>query len=71
MACGIKNIGYSFGYPEQATATVELHGALTIESVYCLGNCACSPSAMVDGELEGRVTAARLDALVAEARTRS
>ena len=26
LACGIKNIGYSFGYPEQATATVELFG---------------------------------------------
>ena len=27
LACGIKNIGYSFGYPEQATATVELYGS--------------------------------------------
>jgi CO/xanthine dehydrogenase Mo-binding subunit len=26
IASGIKNIGYSFGYPEQATATVELFG---------------------------------------------
>ncbi len=26
LACGIKNLGYSFGYPEQATATVELSG---------------------------------------------
>ncbi len=24
LACGIKNVGYSFGFPEQATATVEL-----------------------------------------------
>lgn len=24
IACGIKNVGYSFGFPEQATATVEL-----------------------------------------------
>jgi CO/xanthine dehydrogenase Mo-binding subunit len=31
MACGIKNVGYSFGYPEQATATVELHGGAQIE----------------------------------------
>ncbi len=31
VACGIKNVGYSFGYPEQATATVELHGGATIE----------------------------------------
>jgi CO/xanthine dehydrogenase Mo-binding subunit len=28
IACGIKNVGYSFGFPEQCTATVELdaHG---------------------------------------------
>ncbi len=31
IACGIKNIGYSFGYPEQATATVELYGGDQIE----------------------------------------
>ena len=31
VACGIKNVGYSFGFPEQATATVELHGGVTIE----------------------------------------
>ncbi|WP_129670877.1 xanthine dehydrogenase family protein molybdopterin-binding subunit [Candidatus Chloroploca sp. Khr17] len=31
LACGIKNLGYSFGFPEQATATVELHGSTTIE----------------------------------------
>jgi CO/xanthine dehydrogenase Mo-binding subunit len=31
LACGIKNVGYSFGYPEQATATVELYGATEVE----------------------------------------
>ena len=31
IACGIKNLGYSFGFPEQATATVELYGSSTIE----------------------------------------
>ncbi len=31
IACGIKNIGYSFGYPEQATATVELYGGDEVE----------------------------------------
>lgn len=31
IASGIKNIGYSFGYPEQATATVELFGGDQIE----------------------------------------
>jgi CO/xanthine dehydrogenase Mo-binding subunit len=31
VACGIKNIGYSFGFPEQATATVELFGDHSVE----------------------------------------
>lgn len=39
-------------------------GAVTLEPVYCLGNCACSPSVMVDGELHSRVSAARFDELV-------
>jgi CO/xanthine dehydrogenase Mo-binding subunit len=31
IACGIKNIGYSFGFPEQSTATVELFGGTNIQ----------------------------------------
>jgi len=31
LACGMKNLGYSFGFPEQATATVELHGRGEVE----------------------------------------
>jgi CO/xanthine dehydrogenase Mo-binding subunit len=31
IACGIKNVGYSFGYPEQATATIELFGTADLE----------------------------------------
>jgi len=31
IACGIKNIGYSFGFPEQATATVEVFGKAELE----------------------------------------
>lgn len=42
-------------------------GAITIEPVYCLGLCACGPAAMVDGELVGRVDAARLDTILKEA----
>ncbi|MBF9234514.1 formate dehydrogenase subunit gamma [Microvirga alba] len=42
--------------------------ALTIESVYCLGLCACAPSAMYDGEPLGRLTPDKLDALAREAR---
>ncbi len=40
-------------------------GKFTLEPVYCLGNCACSPAVMLDGELCGRVTPQRLDELLA------
>jgi formate dehydrogenase subunit gamma len=39
-------------------------GRVTLEAVYCLGLCACSPAAMLDDEVHGRVTAERLDALI-------
>ena len=31
IACGIKNVGYSFGYPEQATAKLQLYGKAELE----------------------------------------
>ena len=43
-------------------------GAVTLEPVYCLGNCALSPAVMVDDALHGRVTPETFDALVADAR---
>ena len=33
FAAGYKNVGFSFGYPEQSWATVELHGNTEIEEV--------------------------------------
>jgi len=42
-------------------------GAFTLEPVYCLGNCACAPSVMVDKTLHGRVDAERFEALLVEA----
>lgn len=42
-------------------------GALTLESVYCLGNCALGPAALLDDALIGRVDEARVDAILAEA----
>ena len=41
-------------------------GQFTLEPVYCLGNCACSPAMMVDGEIYGRLTRERLDEILAE-----
>lgn len=49
------------------TLAMKLHdtrGDVTLEPVYCLGNCACSPAVMVDGKTYGRVDAARFDELV-------
>ena len=43
-------------------------GAITLEPVYCLGNCALGPSLMIDDRLQGRVSAKRFDTLVAKAR---
>lgn len=40
----------------------------TLEPAYCLGNCACSPAVMVNGRTYGRVTGARLDAIIARSR---
>jgi CO/xanthine dehydrogenase Mo-binding subunit len=31
LALGFKNIGFSFGYPEESSATIELHGGADIE----------------------------------------
>jgi formate dehydrogenase subunit gamma len=39
-------------------------GKISLEPVYCLGNCACSPALMIDDELHGRVSAARFDELL-------
>ncbi len=39
-------------------------GELTIESVYCLGNCALSPAALLDGEPVGRLDNAGIDGIV-------
>lgn len=40
-------------------------GAITLEAVYCLGNCGCGPSVLVDpDELHARVTPETFDALV-------
>ncbi len=39
-------------------------GKVTLEPVYCLGNCACSPAVMVDEKVYGRVDANKLDGLI-------
>ena len=62
-ACQSMN---SRGLEEYVRSTLRLNfgettpdGRVTLEPVYCLGNCACAPSMMVNGELHGRVTPER------------
>jgi formate dehydrogenase subunit gamma len=45
--------------------------SFTVESVYCLGNCALSPSAMLDGRPYGRVSPQVADFLIDSARRHS
>jgi len=52
---------------------VEFHGttadgAITLEPVYCLGNCALGPSLMLDARLLGRISPERFDELISQAR---
>jgi formate dehydrogenase subunit gamma len=39
-------------------------GEVTLEAVYCLGNCATGPSVRFDGRMHSNVTPARFDALI-------
>lgn len=41
-------------------------GKFTLEPVYCLGNCACSPAMLIDNEIYGRVTADSFDTALYE-----
>ena len=56
------SLGIDFG---ETTAD----GAVTLEAVYCLGNCACGPSLLVDADnVHANVTPERFDQLMREAR---
>jgi formate dehydrogenase subunit gamma len=43
-------------------------GSVTLEPVYCLGLCACAPSAMLDGRVVGRLDEERLGEILDEVR---
>ncbi len=46
-------------------------GAFSLEPVYCLGNCACSPAISIDGETYGRVSPGRFDEILNEVRAQA
>jgi formate dehydrogenase subunit gamma len=43
-------------------------GAITLATVYCLGNCALSPAVLLDHDLFGRVSPERADRIIETAR---
>jgi formate dehydrogenase subunit gamma len=43
-------------------------GQVTLEQTFCLGLCACAPSAAINGQPIGRLTPQKLDAIIAKAR---
>jgi len=58
---------------QHATATLATElgntsadGKVSLEPVYCLGNCACGPSVQIGDEVYARVTPERFDALMSE-----
>ena len=46
-------------------------GNFSLEPVYCLGNCGCSPAVSIDGEVYGRVTPERFDEMLDEVRAQA
>ena len=43
-------------------------GSISLEAVYCLGNCACSPSVRINDDVFARVDQNRFDELIADIR---
>lgn len=53
-----RRLGIGFGETSK-------DGAYTLEPVFCLGNCACSPAIVVDEDISGRVSKSRFDEILA------
>ena len=56
------------GYAKQKLG-IDFHettadGRFSLEPIYCLGNCACSPAVMIDETVHGRVSNDRIDELL-------
>ncbi len=56
--CAERKLGIKLG---ETTAD----GRVTLEPVYCLGLCSVAPSAMVDGQVVGRLDEARVETILA------
>lgn len=58
-------VTHAAGLPGVGIDASDARTTVLIRTVYCLGNCALGPSALVEGELIGRLDAARLTELCA------
>ncbi len=54
-----RRLGVNFGETTEG-------GGVTLEQTFCLGLCACGPSAMVDGKPVAKLTPEKLDAIIGE-----
>ena len=70
QALGCEDLVAHLAHAHGLAVDGRAEGPLTIETVYCLGHCAASPAALLDGEPIGRLDRARLDAIVESARAR-
>jgi formate dehydrogenase subunit gamma len=46
-------------------------GTVSLDQVFCLGNCALGPAAQINGRLHGKLDESRLDALILSAETQN
>ncbi len=53
----MERLGIGYG---ETTA----NGLVTLEPVYCLGNCACTPTIRINDDIHARVTAQKFDELM-------
>lgn len=60
VTCARDRAGVSLG-------ETRADGSVTVEQVFCLGNCALGPSVEVNGEVFGRMSAERLRSVLDEA----
>ena len=67
-ACQAMGSRYIVSHAESSLGLVygetSAEGLLSLEPVYCLGNCACSPSIRIDDAIHARVSKNRFDQLM-------
>lgn len=69
-ACQSRGADSLLAHAEQrlgcASHATRADGTVTLEPIYCLGLCASSPALMLNERVHARMTAAKLDALLAK-----